>query len=249
MSDKLNLDNISEIIHSYLLSKLDLTDKKITFNYLPNANKSSFEFKKPEFAFIKPTFNVIYSLNNDVIEVKTSSSTGKNNFLLSFSNQASADEILQSIDSNIIDKIDIPFEATNSEKKNNSLFNNNPIEINNLNNPFFGSYYGNSNINFNNETGNNPFFVDNKSGVSGNYVGPNSSIFHGGSLNNNYNSKQQPFIGNIGKNIRYDPIGPMGFGDEPIPDIEKKLFGIGSNTNMKNSNLYPEGFFKDQQFK
>ncbi len=248
MSDKILLDNITNLIHSYVLSKLDLTDKNVIYNSSINSNKSCFEFKKPEFAFIKPTFNIVYSLNNGNIEIQTSSSTGKNNFTFLLPDPNNEKVLLQSIDYNILDKIEYPFDSFNSDGKNN-LFDNKPLEIKSYSNPFIGNYYGSNNVNFNNETGNNPFFVDDKSGISGNYVGPNSSIFHGGHINNNFNNKnQQPFIGNFGKNVRYDPIGPMGFGDEPIPDIEKKLFGIGSNLNKK-SDLYPEGYSKDNLFK
>ena len=150
------------------------------------------------------------------------------------------------------------------ENNNNKETNRN--DENNKKEDTYTSMYSNINNNLNigsnssfgnpisDHTNKNKFFDDSNTGTSGNLVGPDSDIFKKGFNNNNNNSNN--FIGNdydkfgvpkFGGNnsgIKYDPIGPLGWGEgnNEIPDPEKFAFPdiYGLNDKNKKKNIHPD---------
>ena len=148
--------------------------------------------------------------------------------------------------------------------QNNSTNFLNNIKKKNSNKESYKSLYSNpiNNINSSNldfgkpltEHSNNTYYKDSNNGASGNLVGPNSNIFKKYNyINDNSFGKTENLNmnGNYLGGVRYDPVGPLAWGDYNMPEPEKNAFPELCNNISKNSNhpsLMPHGLLKDNNF-
>ena len=236
-----DFERLSALIHSFILESTSLVSKGITFKYDLSINRSFFEFKKIDFVQFGPFLEIFYKNIQDDIILSVKSSDLKTNLELKLPElnlDFENNPIFEFLRKELLPKIIYSSENYTMTKGYDNLINNDNLNL--KNDQFSNKVTSNYPIkpsDFKVENNNNPFFVDNKTGISGNYVGPNSSIFQGG-----YDSNNNKFT-NPQSNIRYDHIGPIGFGGEPIPSIENKILGDNPNLN----DLIPKGFLSEKK--
>lgn len=246
-----------------------------------SAIEVKYGFPNQSFVLYKSYISFKISDINEQFEVSTVGENCKNelNFKLlkvsdelqnlDFSNLSWVDPFFKNAQTNLIDKIQFPSggkkspydflkvepkifgQVIESETKNMKTVEYSGLSSHNNQMPLplgIKNFNISSDLGFNSTSSNNPFFKDSNSGYSGNLVGPNSSIFTGA-----YSRQGQNLSGenSLLMNKRYDPIGPMGFGGEEMPDFEQRLFGLGGNSLDPNVDfdLVPQALLYEQDGK
>lgn len=238
---------IISIIHTYILFKSNLKEKEINFNTF----QSIFEYKKNEFSYFPERIELNYVFFNDTQKEKIVNVNSKLinlNVLIDFSkfdflfiDDSKNLNIFNVIDNEIIKYLPImSSNSFNNYIKNDYCLSSNPVPNNSVNKNQINTF-SNREISLGHE---NPYYLNNKNGISGEYVGPDSKIFSIGPMYNINNNTNSNINSDINKGIRYDPIGPFGFDNDDMPNIEKKLWGERSCGNF-DYNLIPKGYKKN----